>query len=163
MERFEKVFGRIERTINFVGLGVLFMLVFLTTADVTGRTLFSRPILGTIDITQAALCIVVFFSLAYTQSLDGHVNIGVVVSRLRPRVQNIICSFNYLLAMGVFAALAWVHVSNSIAWARAGRETELLGIPLYILKGVISLGFALLSIRLLIQFLNQVMKYKKGK
>ncbi len=163
MERFQRVIRRTESAFNFVGLGLLFLLMFLVTADVTGRRFLNMPIMGTMDITEVVLCIMIFFGMAYTQSRGANPNIDIVVLRLPPRIQNIVWIFNYFLGMAVFAMLAGYQGLDAFNWWRAGRESQLLHIPLYLLKFAIALGFALLSLELLLQGLKKAMGYKGGK
>ncbi len=56
-----RIFYPVSRTMSNIGMVVLLMLMLLITADVLLRYLFNRPILGTFDIVELMLGIVIFF------------------------------------------------------------------------------------------------------
>ena len=71
--------GFVTKILSYAAAFVLFGIMLLTTFDVAGRYLFHAPILGVFEVTEFMLVCVVFLSLAYTQSLKGHIEVDILV------------------------------------------------------------------------------------
>ena len=67
--------------------GMLFFLVMvtITALDVALRYFFSRPLSGTIELTEFFMVIVFFSSVAYTQWTGGHIFMDVITAKLSRR------------------------------------------------------------------------------
>lgn len=66
---------------------MLFFLVMvtITALDVALRYFFSRPLSGTIELTEFFMVIVFFSSVAYTQWTGGHIFMDVITAKLSRR------------------------------------------------------------------------------
>ena len=69
---------------------VLFFMMLLTIADVFLRKIFNKSILGTVEVSEFMLVILIFFALAHTEVLNGHVKVDLVLSRFGERVQGLL-------------------------------------------------------------------------
>ena len=89
-------------------------MMFFLTADVILRYLFSRPIQGTYQLAEFMVIGVVFLSIAYVQSLRGHIKMEVATSWLPKKAQIRFDIFGYLIGIALFSVIAWN--SGKIAW-----------------------------------------------
>lgn len=86
---------------------MLFVLMALGAADVVGRYVFNRPILGTMEISEVLLAGVLFFGWAYTQATRGHIRVNLLLPRFSPRVQAMTDTINSILGLVLFSLIGW--------------------------------------------------------
>ena len=60
----DRSFFRLESALNLLGGIVIFLLVFLTTANVLGRWLFNMSVSGYIDWVEQSMAFMAFLGLA---------------------------------------------------------------------------------------------------
>ncbi|RLC72698.1 MAG: TRAP transporter small permease [Chloroflexi bacterium] len=144
--------------VHKAGLVSLFAMMVLTVGDVVGRYFFTKPILGTFELTEFMLAVLVFCSLGYTQVRKGHISIDVVVSRLPSRAQAIIDTLTYLGSLGLFSLVTWQSIINAIRLWRGHNVSGILGVPIYPFLIVVAVGSFLFCLALVIDFLNSLSK-----
>lgn len=140
--------------LHSVGVGVLAVLMVLTAGDVTLRYVFNRPIVGSYDLSEYMMAIVVAFAIAYCAFLKGHVRVDLVVTHFPPRVQAIIDSFTGLLSLILFGFITWQSYVYMKLLFDSGLESTVLLIPRFPFAGLVCLGSAFLTIVLLADFLE---------
>jgi TRAP-type C4-dicarboxylate transport system permease small subunit len=140
----------------------LLIMMLFTTFDVIGRSLFRAPIIGSYELTQYMLVIVVLLGIPYTQQVGGNVRITLFVSRLSPRVQVIIDIVMTLLGLAFFLFIVWGGWLETVSSFRGGGVSDMLRIPEWPFRLLISVGAFLLSLELLIKMLTSVGHLKKN-
>ncbi len=148
--------------LHSVGVGVLAAMMLLTVADVTLRKVFNRPIVGSFDLTEYMMAIVVSLCLAYCAVNKGHVRVGLVVERLPQRVQAVIDSITGLFSFALFSLITWqcfIYMKLLIA---SGLTSTVLYIPVFPFVGVVAFGSAWLSLALLVDFFEFLSQAVKG-
>jgi TRAP-type transport system small permease protein len=153
-EALAKVTCPVSGILHSVGAGVLALIMFLTTADVVLRYAFNRPIVGSYDLTEYMMAIMVSFGLAYCAFLKGHVRIDLIVGRLPPRVQAGIDSVTGLLGFLLFGLITWQSFVYMQLLFASGLESTVLLIPRYPFAGLVCLGSAFMALILLSDFLE---------
>ena len=121
--------------------------VFITLGDVVGR-LFSRPIPGAFAICQMACLVMVFLTLAYTQSVKGHVDVDLVFNRFPPKAQSFLDIVSSLCGLFIVIVLAWgtMHlISDSLA---SGEYISAIHIPLFPFHLIMFIGTLFLGYQL---------------
>lgn len=58
----------------------------LTVVSVTGRNLFNRPLPGYVDWIEQIMPLLAFVGVSYTQRLDGHIRMDIMIGRHRGRI-----------------------------------------------------------------------------
>jgi TRAP-type C4-dicarboxylate transport system permease small subunit len=130
--------GRMDRTLRrmngilHAAAGVTMVLLMLwTVGDIAGRSLFSTPFRGTVELTELAVVILVYLGLARAEDQDAHIAVDLLFVRLEKEGQ---------LAMRVFAGAVSVLVIGIMTWRlfvfaqqlnAGGQTTGVLRIPLY--------------------------------
>ena len=149
-----RVVRPVSGALHSVGVGVLALMMLLTASDVTLRYVFNKPIVGSFDLTEYMMAIVVAFSLAYCAVMKGHVRVELVVSRFSERAQAIIDTITGLLGLGLFSLITWqCCVYIKVLFASKLASSVLL-IPAFPFVGVVAFGSALLTLVLLVDFLD---------
>lgn len=137
---------------NSIGAGAIVVLMLITVANVVGRRFFSHPIPGSVECSEFMLAIMAFFLIAQCELLRGHVTIGVVVSRLRQRAQDVIDSVMYFFFLVTDCLLAWQLCLYAMRELN-GQVSVILKVPDYPFIFVAAVGCVLLSLVVLAHFL----------
>ncbi len=149
-----RVVSLISRAINSVAAGILVAMMLLTTMDVLLRYVFNQPISGSMELTEYMMVIVVAFGLAHCAVQKGHVRVELLVSRLPSRAQSVINSIIYLLSLGLFVIITWRSILYTGAIFGLERTSAILLIPVFPFVGMVALGSAMLTLVLLVDFLD---------
>ncbi len=143
---------------NYLGVASVLITLAATTIDVLGRYLFNSPLAGATKVGEITMVAVVFFGVAYTQRMRGHVAIESVYTRLRSRRQGFVDLFSATLMAALAALLAWQGTEGTVTVWRAGEIIEILNIPLYVVKAMIPLGMLFLFMQAVGDMLGSLKK-----
>lgn len=136
------------------GTSILAMMMFLMATDVALRYVFNSPLPGAYELIEYMMAILVPFGIVYCAHKKGHVSVDLVVGRFTKRTQAILGSITSLLSLSLFLLTAW----QSLLFIKENFESKLtssvLLIPTYPFIAVVAVGFAVLCLVLLIDFLN---------
>jgi TRAP-type C4-dicarboxylate transport system permease small subunit len=151
----------ISKVMNRVASVALFCMMFLTIADVFLRKVFSRSILGTVEVTEFLMLILVFFALAQTEVLNGHVKVDLVMGRFSERTQAIVDMITQVICFLLFGLFTWSAFVYSGKMREAAEVSQDLWLPIYPFVYVVVAGCAILSLALFIKFLMALTKIVK--
>ena len=158
---FESWVYPISRVMNRVASVALFCMMFLTIADVFLRKVFSSSILGTVEVTEFLMLILVFFALSQTEVLNGHVKVDLVMGRFSERTQAAVDMITQLICFLLFGLFTWSALVYSQKMREAAEVSQDLWIPKYPFVYVVLIGCAVLSLALLIKFIMALTKIGK--
>lgn len=158
----EKGIRSITSTLRVIAMSVLVMLMLLGAIDVIGRYLLDRPIRGSYGISEVMLVAIVFFGWAYTLSVEGHVRLDTLVSRLRPRVQAISGFITSFIALVIFSLITWRSALKAIGTWGTYEVIDVIDIPLFPFQFFVSIGAFALCLELIIQMLHFLTGLRKG-
>lgn len=151
-----KKMDAISSALNAVGVVVLCLLMFLTSADVFMRYLFNRPIKGAFELAELMMVVTVFFALAYTESKKKHIRVELLVDRLPQRSRAAIDAFTSLLSLGIISVIIWQGALSSHESALSGEHSAILQIPLFYFKALVPLGALVLNINIFISVIHSL-------
>lgn len=155
-QRLEKIIFPISHFLHLIGQVMLVLMVSITVADVFLRYVLNRPILGSYELTEFMMAILVFASVGYTMTVKGHVVVDLVTTRLPQRAQAFIECITSLIAFILFAIVTWRNVLQAgIVWRRHDVSGELF-IPISPFVLFVALGIAVLSLVLAVHFLQSL-------
>jgi TRAP-type C4-dicarboxylate transport system permease small subunit len=152
----------ISKIVNRIASGVLFFMMLLTIADVFLRKVFSRSILGTVEVSEFMLLILVFFALAQTEVLNGHVKVDLVMGRFSERSQAMVDAITQLACFFLFGLFTWSALVYSGKMREAVEVSQDLWLPIFPFVYVVVAGCALLSLVLLTKFFVALVKIIKS-
>ena len=153
----KKVFAA-SRFLLLIGQVTLVLMVLLTVADVLLRYVFNRPILGSYELTEFMMAILVFSTVGYTMAVKGHVVVDLVMTQLPQRGRDILECVTSFIAFILFAMVTWRNALQAgTAWERNDVTAELF-IPISPFILFVALGIAVLSLVLFVQFIQSLAK-----
>lgn len=158
----EKTVFPVSRFLLYIGQFALAMMVILTVADVFLRYVFNRPILGSYELTEFMMAVLVFSTIGYTMVVKGHVVVDLVFTKLPQRSRDILECITSFIAFILFAIVAWRNALHAgTAWGRNDVTAELF-IPISPFILFVAIGVAVLSLVLFTQFIQSLTKAIKG-
>jgi TRAP-type C4-dicarboxylate transport system permease small subunit len=162
MEKFERGIDQIRKVFSHGAMIALFGMMILGTADVVGRYLFNRPITGTLEIFTILLPVLTLFSLADTQSIDGHLTAGVIdFFHLKSETRTKIRFGVLVLVFCLFLLILWRGVGGSMLTLRSHRTISNIEVPLWIPQLVAPLGALVMCLVLVVQVVETAKKIRR--
>lgn len=139
---------------KYVGVFALTFLMVFITIGVLSRLLFT-PIIGDIEIVELGMIVIIMYGLMYSESIDGHISIGLIVDQLSEKTQHYLTIIAKLFTGIVALIIAYVFFNLAVEHMTTNKlMTSLLRIPYYPFDFSIFLGFlgwGLLSISKMIE------------
>jgi len=137
-------------------------MMLLTIADVFLRKVFSQSILGTVEVTEFMMVILLFFAVTQTEILDGHVRVDLIMSRFGERTQTLVDTITQLVCFLLFGLFTWSTLVYAGKMRASGEVSQDLWLPVYPFIYVVALGCALLALSLLIKSFMAYMRMIKS-
>jgi TRAP-type C4-dicarboxylate transport system permease small subunit len=142
---------KIEAQLGLVGGLIIFMLVFLAVANVTGRWFLNMPVDGYIDWVEQFMAFFAFLGIAYTQRLGGHIRMDMVIGRFHGRVLWFAELISVLLMLGVTLVLIYGSYLHFLRAYVNGDSSFDIDLPTWPAKLVVPVALSFLALRLLLQ------------
>jgi TRAP-type C4-dicarboxylate transport system permease small subunit len=162
--RIQKVLDRITTGISWIGAGALILMALIVVANVVGRYLLKKPVLGAVEMVGLLTVITVFCVLAFTEAKGAHIVVDILVSRLHGRTKAILASIMSLLGAVFFIIMGWqgwdLMLSNLSPFVRV---TGVLSIPFAPFMLIMAFGCALFGLELFVHVFNPASGKKQGE
>ena len=145
----EKIQKTIERGACFIAAGLVFIMIFPTTLDVILRY-FKVPLPEIFQLTEFMMIGVVYLSIAYVQTLKGHIKIEIATSWLPKKFQDALDLFACIAGLIICVIITWQ--SGRLAWEAWETQDYTMGIvqfPTWPAKTALPIGVGLLCLRLI--------------
>ena len=160
--KYTKIVYAIAHVGGFIGSLTMVGLMLLTVGDVLLRYFFNAPILGSFELTEFSLIILVFFAIPWGTAQKVNVRVDLLVGPLPNRVRAIFDSVTCFLSTLITALLAWYTVPQAKYMMKLGSESDMLEIPLYPFYFIVAVGFFLLFFVLIANLIDFINEAKKG-
>ena len=148
--KLEKYMAKINRICNVVANFTLVCMMLLVVVDVFGRYIIKKPITGSTEIIELMLVIIVFLSLANTESVNGNVSVDVIYSLLPKTIKGLLDKITIITGIFIFTIITWRMFFR--AWESSfedpGPVTSMLMIPEAPFMMVAAIGAFLLFVQL---------------
>jgi TRAP-type C4-dicarboxylate transport system permease small subunit len=148
----------------FAGLMAVVMMIHVT-ADVTGRTLFNAPIVGTLEIVSAYyMAALSFLPLALITRERGHIIVELFTGWMTRRGRTLLDAAVAIVSLIYVALFTWQAVLVAIEKTemREAREAGIGFVPIWQSRWVVPIGFGLMAIYLLIYIVKDVRSARTG-
>lgn len=150
---------RFNKIMHWAAGAALLGILALTVADITGRSGFSSPVPGTVEVTSMALVVVVFFAVAHSEDMGDHITIDLIYERLGEQAQLVLDVFADLFVLGVLALMTFQLYHFGLRNIDSGAETPVLDWPVWpfvIVAALGALGYAVATLmRLILRFMGE--------
>jgi TRAP-type transport system small permease protein len=160
----EKWVHQISESIRVVSMVALFLMMVFVPLDVFGRYVLRSPIYGDLQYQQLAMVLIVFLALPYCTYKKGHIYVELLVNRLTGRTLAVVQSIASLAGLAIMVFIAYhtgVYGVRELM-APLKQTTALVSIPLYPFILIATLGCAVMSLELLIEFIHSISFFSKN-
>jgi len=162
MDAFEKVLGFVAEKIAWIAMFAIVACMGLVVTDVIRYQAVHKPIPGTHEIVELIAAVILSMGIGYLTFVKGHVAVGILVDRFRPRVQAVFDLLTGLVALGFTIWLSVGMFEMAMRNLRYGWVTGVLSIPRAPFMFLIALSMALTCVVLLRDVIKAVMVIRKG-
>jgi len=146
--------GRATLWLARIASVALTVIAAVTFIDVIGRYFFRASFPFTVELTQLAMAIVVYFGVGLVTHEDAHINADFVTLRLSPRRRALLALVTNLLALGFLAAMVWcLWVQANFLFAK-GDTTMVWTVPLWPFAFAVAFGSLFLLTGVAMQLLH---------
>lgn len=132
--------------------GVLLLLMFGTVADVILRYVFNAPFRGSLEMTEFAMALIVFLSIAYCGWVGAHIEVDVFARWLAHPGLRFLPVILGLVGAALFATIAWLVAVEAFASMR--QTSNMMKIPHFPFRMAVSFGAAVFALVLLVRALG---------
>ena len=155
MRKFDAIFDRIINSLAFVAGSFIIIMTFIECYEVIARYYLRRPPIWGVEACEYMLFLLAFLGTAWVLREKGHISVNIVLEHLRPKTQvyfNLFASFvGILISLIIF----WFSVKTSWEnYVTNVRVVKTLSLPKWIFLCFISLGYLLLFVEFLRQFVG---------
>jgi TRAP-type C4-dicarboxylate transport system permease small subunit len=137
-----------------IGALALAVIAAVTFCDVVARYFFNRPLSFTVELTEMAMALVVYFGVGLVTHEDAHINADVVVLRLPPRWRVRFALVTNLLALGFLAVMVWRVWLRAVFLLSKGDMTPVWAVPLWPIAFCIAVGSVFLLTGVFLQLIK---------
>lgn len=145
-----------------IALVVMAFMMFFVAFAVISRFVY-KPILGDVEIVQLGMVVLIMCGLAYTQRVDGHIAIGLLVDKLPKKMQQGLDVFSSLLTVIMTFIVSYIFLGVFLNHKNELKlSTSLLEIPYYPFDFIIVIGFAMWGLQALLKMIYSITQLFEG-
>ena len=156
--RFYEGYGRFLRGVGMISSAATLITMALVVANIIGRYLFNKPLVGTLEFTESLLVLIIFCSLALTQYEGGHIRVVLMTRRLPGKTQRVLTVMAMLAGCAFFtwcSYAGWRFAAESYSFGE--QEWGEIVFPLWPMKFVVFFGLASLALQFLLDAIAETM------
>lgn len=151
-----------ELVLVYIGALCTLAITLLITLDVVGRNLFSFSVRGCSELVALLLLPGFIGAIPYVQSKRGHVFLEVATSRAPRAINYVLDMFGIFVGAYIFVSITPASFQALItAITKAEKSSGTVGFPLWPFKLMLFLTVVTLSVRLVIDFVSDLLNAKK--
>ena len=154
LHRVDTTIEMVEKAFVFVGLGVFFLIVPYTTIDVILRYFFNSPMLGSVELGEISMAILLFLCMGSTTRFKEHLSVEIFASRLDPNKQVILERIGYLMGFILFALIVWQGTKIGLKMWHRNETTAILDLPRYGFRLLLPIGAFLACLESILHFIK---------
>ena len=158
MQQVERILKKINTTCAIIAEILVILIVLLVVVEIVGRFIFGHPIPGQVEIATLSLVVIVYLGVAYTQMLDGHIRVDVLISRVKGAKREFLEAFVLVIALFTTLMMSWATGKRAIESTMTHEfVTGVVNFPIWPGRCTVTFGFLLLSLTLIIQITRRLL------
>lgn len=153
----DRVMTGIDTALNLVAVGFIMFLMLFASSEIVGRYLFKYPIPGHVEIVELIMAAVVFFGIAYTQRVGGHIRLDMFITRvLKGRSYHIAEAITILFSLFGYGIITLASFRFALDAYEFGDLTTYIYWPTWPSKMTIPIGGFMLCMRFFLQLVQHI-------
>lgn len=146
--------GRVSTWLARGSAIILAVLAVVTFCDVIGRYFFNSPFTFTVEFTEMAMGLIVYFALGLTTHTNEHISVDVLTLRLRMAARAVLELILGLIALAFVSLMVWRLWLQASSLLQAGEITPVRGWPVWPVAFLMAAGGVLLATGVLVRVLD---------
>ena len=151
-----RIIDAIPRIAGLVAMGVLFLMMLLTVADVFLRATLNKPIIGTTEITEQMMVAMVFLGLGWCALQGKQIRVDLFASRYPPGTQRVIDLIVYFVGLILVAMICWRTFMATLTVQQLGITCSYIGVPKFPFYALAAFGWAVLFVAMASLFVKRI-------
>jgi C4-dicarboxylate transporter DctQ subunit len=160
MENFANRINKVWEISTKISIAFLFILMILVVVNVVARRLFNAPIFGVTELVSYGSLAAASFGLAQTEWMDGNVRMTLILERVSAKTGCIINLIINIIGLFGFSYVSYFMVLQALEKLANGQLSSEIRFPMYIVTGILAIGFILLTIAILTKVILYVLRIK---
>jgi TRAP-type C4-dicarboxylate transport system permease small subunit len=162
MNAFDRVLRFITEKMAWVAMFAIVACVGLVVTDVIRYQVVGKPVPGTHEVVELIAAVILSMGIGYLTFVRGHVAVGLLVDRFRPRVQAFFELFTSLISLFFTVWLTEGMIKMAIRNSQYGWVTGVLEIPRHPFMYLTALALVLACVVLIRDIIKAVIVIWKG-
>ncbi|MDY6825564.1 MAG: TRAP transporter small permease [Bacillota bacterium] len=163
MNKFVSTFSMMASWLAKLSGILLLLMCLLVCVHVIMRGFFNTGILGTYELVQYGMLVIVSLTLAENELTGGNIIVNFLLDKMKPRISSILSISMYIITI-LFMSFVLYNQVNMVGKKFAdGSVTGTLAIPHWILVLLICIGLFFFIIAFIIRIYSMLSDYKKLK
>jgi TRAP-type C4-dicarboxylate transport system permease small subunit len=140
LTKLSKTVDKLCDKISYVSLGALFFLMIVTGIHVILRKITPISVPDSIGLTELSMILIVFCTMGYLQTKDGHVRVDMFVNRFALRAKLLTTGVIFLIGAIILFVMFYASVLQVPIQYDAKLATSVLKIPVWPFYIVMCIG-----------------------
>lgn len=151
IQKIEKGLYPLIKLLDQIAWVMLFAMMSMTITDLFLRNFTNSGILGSIEMTEFLMVIMIFCSLAQCEVDNGHIRVDLVMDKVNPRIRAFADVFTQALCTILFAMMGTSIYHHAVNMRLSGEVTMDLHLPIYPFVYVAALGCVAMALVLFVK------------
>jgi C4-dicarboxylate transporter, DctQ subunit len=157
MKKFNVIFDHLIDSLAFIAGSLIFIMMGIECYEVVSRYFFQRPTIWSVEFCEYMLFLLAFLGTTWVLKKGAHINVTILLERLRPRTRIYCNLFSSFMGILISLIILWFSLKTSVENYVVGvKIVKTYALPKWIFLSFISLGYLLLLIEFVRQFLGHL-------
>jgi tripartite ATP-independent transporter DctM subunit len=144
----------LSRSVNSFGVVLLMGMMVLVVTDVVLRRFFKIPVMGSYEVVQFLLIILIYLGLPQTTLQKSHISIGLGTARLTKKASSFLEVHIVFYSLCFFLLITVRNFGRAREMWLVNATSPLISIPVFPFYYIIALGCGIVSLVLFVQLLE---------
>jgi TRAP-type C4-dicarboxylate transport system permease small subunit len=146
--------GRVTAWLARIAAVTLALLAVMTFCDVVARYFFNTPFSFTVELTEIAMGVIIYFGVGLVTHENGHISVDIVTLRLSERVRALVALVTNALALAFLLLMVWRLWLRMAVLYEKGDVSPIMLIPRWPTALIMSIGAIFFLTGLLVYILS---------
>lgn len=160
MEKYVKTMNKIWGVTTQISNFFLFIIMMLVVVNVVARRLLNAPIFGVTELVCYGSLASAALGLAQTEWLDGNVRMTLILERTSVKFGCILNLIVNIVGLLGFSYVSYFLVMQAFTKLANGQLSSEIRFPMYIVTGILAIGFILLTLAILSKLILYIFRIK---
>lgn len=159
MQPIINVIHKVSAGLNKISMLMVFLMMLLMVVDISLRQITGSPILGSYELVEGLMVVLVFFSFAQTQVKKGHIAVDMITHAMPQKVRMFFNIIVLTCAVGMTIIMTYASVGQAENVLNTHLTSAVLLFPLFPFYCVVVIGLAFLGMEFIVDLAKSVKEF----